>query len=122
MAQPIGPAGAGWSAFFAAAATVTSTPSWRCSTPTSCSRADLAPGESVLLQGPAAVAGSAMMFATDDRRQTLPVLVNGDPGVVVIIDGEADSVLRFTVRDDRIVAIEGLSDPERLARLDLPGV
>jgi hypothetical protein len=31
-------------------------------------------------------------------------------------------VLQFTVHDDRIVAIEGLSDPERLARLDLPGV
>ena len=85
-------------------------------------RADLAPGESVLLRGPAAVAGSAMMFATDDRRQTLPVLVNGDAGVVVVLDGQVDSVMRFTVRDDRIVAIEGLSDPERLARLDLPGL
>ena len=85
-------------------------------------RADVAPGESVLLRGPAAVAGSAMMFATDDRRTERPVLVNGDPGVVVFVDGRLDSVLQFTVHDDRIVAIEGLSDPDRLAGLDLSGL
>ncbi len=77
-----------------------------------------APGESVLRRGAAAVAGQAMMFATADR-ELRPVLVNGDPGVVVVVEGRPFSVMQFTVVDDRIVAIDALADPERLARLDL---
>jgi RNA polymerase sigma-70 factor (ECF subfamily) len=83
-------------------------------------RADLgpAPGDSILVRGPAAIAGQAIMFATPDRRE-FPVLVNGDPGIVVFHQGRVASVLQFTVRDDRIVAIQGLGDAERLRRLGL---
>jgi RNA polymerase sigma factor (sigma-70 family) len=83
-------------------------------------RSDRGPaaGESVLLRGPAAVAGQAMMFATTGR-ELRPVQVNGDPGVIVVIGGRAVSVMQFTVQDDRIVAIDALADPGRLAGLDL---
>jgi RNA polymerase sigma-70 factor, ECF subfamily len=77
-----------------------------------------APGESVVLRGPAAVARQAMMFATTGR-ELRPVQVNGDPGVIVVIERRAVSVMQFTVQDDRIVAIDALADPERLADLDL---
>jgi RNA polymerase sigma-70 factor (ECF subfamily) len=47
-------------------------------------------------------------------------LVNGVPGGVVHgPDGSVFSVLSFTVARGRIVAIDVLADPDRLARLDL---
>jgi RNA polymerase sigma-70 factor (ECF subfamily) len=48
-----------------------------------------------------------------------PALVNGAAGVVVAAQGRPLSVMGFTVTDGRIVAIDVLSDPDRLARLDL---
>jgi hypothetical protein len=48
------------------------------------------------------------------------VLVNGAPGFVALRDdGRPFSVLGFTMRRGRIVAMDILLDPERLARLDL---
>jgi RNA polymerase sigma-70 factor (ECF subfamily) len=49
-----------------------------------------------------------------------PVLVDGLPGVVVAPDGQPLSVMWFTVVDDRVVAIDVLADPDRLAALELP--
>ena len=46
-------------------------------------------------------------------------VVNGGAGVVVTLDGRPVAVMAFTVAGGRIVAIDALSDPERLARLDL---
>ena len=48
-----------------------------------------------------------------------PALVNGAAGAVVVAGGRALSVMGFTVADGRIVAIDVLSDPDRLAELDL---
>lgn len=50
------------------------------------------------------------------------VLVNGSPGLVATRDGEPFSVLAFTVEGDRITQLDVLTDPVRLARLDLAGV
>jgi RNA polymerase sigma-70 factor (ECF subfamily) len=50
-----------------------------------------------------------------------PALVNGAAGVVVVVNGKAFSIMAFTVTRGRIVAIDVLYDPERLARLDLSG-
>jgi RNA polymerase sigma factor (sigma-70 family) len=70
------------------------------------------------LHGPEAVIGQAMRF-----RQLAPfgkpVLVNGAPGVVVAPGGRPFAVMGFTVANDRIVEIDILVDPERLAQLDL---
>ena len=48
-----------------------------------------------------------------------PALVNGAAGAVVTINGKLFAVMGFTVAAGRIVAIDVLYDPERLAGLDL---
>ncbi len=53
-------------------------------------------------------------------RYSRPALVNGTPGLVASTpEGELYSVLGFTVTSGRIVQIDILADPDRLARLDL---
>ena len=80
-------------------------------------RADVGAGI-VPLVGAAAVAGQALLFRSEAAfRRT--VLVNGTVGVLTATEGRAVSLLAFTVADGRIVAIDVLADPARLARLDL---
>jgi RNA polymerase sigma factor (sigma-70 family) len=76
------------------------------------------PEASVVVHGAATVARRAVSF---DRpaAQVHPVLVNGAAGVVVTVDGQPVSVVGFTVAGGKIVQIDILADPERLARLDL---
>jgi RNA polymerase sigma factor (sigma-70 family) len=76
------------------------------------------PGASFVLHGARAVAESAMTFARLSPF-VRPALVNGAAGVVVAPRGRPFSVLGFTVREGRIVEIDGLADPERLRQLDL---
>jgi RNA polymerase sigma-70 factor (ECF subfamily) len=68
--------------------------------------------------GAAAVAGQAMTYA-NPAADLRPALVNGAAGVVVTIGGRPVSIMGFTVVDGRIVAINSLVDPERIAELDL---
>ncbi|WP_327139562.1 sigma-70 family RNA polymerase sigma factor [Nocardia sp. NBC_01327] len=72
------------------------------------------------LHGAAAVAAQAVNF---QRMATTavgyPVRINGAAGLISTIGGEPRSVTSFTVAGGRIVGIQILSDPERLARLDL---
>jgi RNA polymerase sigma-70 factor (ECF subfamily) len=68
----------------------------------------------VVVRGAAAVA----RFARQPRGAKLyPVLVNGVVGAFITIDGQPFSILAFTVVDDRIVAIDGIRDPQRVKRL-----
>jgi RNA polymerase sigma factor (sigma-70 family) len=76
------------------------------------------PGQTKLVRGAANVARQA------EGAQALspylrPALVNGAAAAVVVVRGRAQVVMAFTVADGRIAAIDVLSDPERLARLDL---
>jgi ketosteroid isomerase-like protein len=48
-----------------------------------------------------------------------PALVNGAAGAVVAPRGRLFSVMGFTVSGGRIIAIDALVDPERLAQLEL---
>jgi len=48
-----------------------------------------------------------------------PALVNGAAGVVVVLGGRPFAVMGFTVVGSRIVAIDVLSDPERLRHIEL---
>jgi RNA polymerase sigma factor (sigma-70 family) len=75
-------------------------------------------GLSSHIRGAETVAGQALMFSRIDLT-TRRALVNGAPGAVVLLDGRPFSVGAFTVRDGRIVEIDILADPERLAGLDL---
>jgi RNA polymerase sigma-70 factor (ECF subfamily) len=47
------------------------------------------------------------------------VLVNGTPGALVVPHGTLQFVMAFIVTDGRVVALDVLADPERLAGLDL---
>ena len=46
------------------------------------------------------------------------VFVNGEPGAVIMTGGRVFAVGAFTVRNGKIVEIDFLGDPGRLARLD----
>ncbi|MGK5554028.1 sigma-70 family RNA polymerase sigma factor [Actinomadura kijaniata] len=73
-----------------------------------------------VIRGAAAVAGQAAVFQRmATAATTRPALVNGVAGLVNTIGGKPLSVMGFTVADGRIAAIDILSDPERLAGLDL---
>ena len=57
----------------------------------------------------------------DPTRSLTPALVNGSPGVVVTADGRVVSIMAFAVSGGRVVAIDALGDPERLAKLRIHG-
>jgi len=72
-----------------------------------------------LVRGAQAVAEQAMSFRQFAETATR-VLVNGIPGGIAWApDGSPFSVLAMTVKGGRIVAIDVLADPDRLAQLDL---
>ena len=80
-------------------------------------RADTGAGV-VPLVGAAAVAGQALTYRRlAAGRRT--VLVNGTVGVLTAPEGRPVSVMAFTISDGRIVAIDILADPVRIAALDL---
>ena len=76
------------------------------------------PGGTIEVRGAAEVARRALTF----RRLDLvarPALINGAAGVVSILDGRPFSVGGITVRGGKIVEIDILADPDRLAKLDV---
>ena len=77
-----------------------------------------APHAGGAVRGAAAVARQALAFA-GIAQIARPALVNGVAGVVSASGGRPFSVMAFTVTRGRIAAIDILTDPERLRRLDL---
>jgi len=75
-------------------------------------------GLSSRIQGAETVAGQALMFARIDLTMRR-ARINGAAGAVALLDGRPFSVGAFTIRNGRIVEIDILADPERLAALDL---
>ena len=73
---------------------------------------------SLVTSGAAAVAGQALTYA-NPAADLHPALVNGAAGVVVTLGGHPQAIMGFTVVDGRIVAINALVDPDRIAELDL---
>ncbi|MGO4758183.1 sigma factor-like helix-turn-helix DNA-binding protein, partial [Streptomyces sp. 2MCAF27] len=76
---------------------------------------------SLLRRGAADVASQAITFARL-AEAARPVLINGSPGVVSVAEGRVVSVMAFTIRGGRITALDILTDPERIAGLDLGSV
>jgi RNA polymerase sigma factor (sigma-70 family) len=76
------------------------------------------PAASAVIHGGPAVAERALTFARL-APFARPALVNAAAGVVVAPHGRPVSVMGFTVRDGKIVAIDVLADPTRLDQLDL---
>jgi RNA polymerase sigma-70 factor (ECF subfamily) len=81
-------------------------------------RVDFGAGVIHELRGAEAVSGQAQTYSRLGL-VSRPALVNGAIGVVSIRDGRPFSVGGFTVRDGRIVEMDWLADPDRLAELDL---
>ena len=70
--------------------------------------------------GATAVAARAKR-AAHAKATARPVLVNGEPGIVAYgYDGTPLGVMACTVVHGRIVEIESVTDPARLASMDLP--
>ena len=76
----------------------------------------LRPAASALVRGAEAVAARAVMFARPEA-VVRPAVVNGVAGVIVTLDEAVISVMSFTVRGGRIVSIDVLADPDRVAVL-----
>jgi ketosteroid isomerase-like protein len=76
------------------------------------------PGASVVIRGAPAVAEQALTFARLSPF-VRAALVNGAAGVVVAAGGRPFSVMGFTIVGGKIVAIDAITDPERLQRLEL---
>jgi RNA polymerase sigma factor (sigma-70 family) len=70
------------------------------------------------VRGAATVASQALTFAKY-AFEAVPALVNGAAAQVSLVDGRPYSVLAFTISDGRIVEMNILADPARLASLDL---
>jgi RNA polymerase sigma factor (sigma-70 family) len=82
-------------------------------------RADFGPDrEATEIHGAEAVIAQARTFAAMGARGHI-VRVNGGVGTVALLDGELLSVGAMHVREGRIVEVDFLSDPARLANLDL---
>jgi RNA polymerase sigma factor (sigma-70 family) len=81
-------------------------------------RVDGGPDDVQEITGAEAVAGRARAFSQLGL-VVRPARVNGAEGWVSTEDGRPFSVSAITVRDGRIAEIDILSDPVRLARLDL---
>jgi RNA polymerase sigma factor (sigma-70 family) len=80
--------------------------------------ADRAPAE---VLGAEAAARGAITFQRFTER-TQMVRMNGGIGVLAFSGDTVSSIASFTVSDGRILALNIVADPERLAQLDLSGV
>jgi RNA polymerase sigma-70 factor (ECF subfamily) len=83
-------------------------------------RADEGEGALQIVEGARAVATRARFFSGD--RVAHPAIVDGAAGLVATEDGTPVAVLRFTVVEGRITAIDALAVPARVGGLDLGGV
>ena len=70
------------------------------------------------VRGAAAVAGRAFPF-TRIAQVTLPALINGAAGVVTAANGRPITLIGFTITGTKIVAIDLIDDPRRIAEADL---
>jgi RNA polymerase sigma factor (sigma-70 family) len=75
-------------------------------------------GLSQHLRGAETVAGQALLWSRADLTMRR-VLINGAAGIVAFLRGQPFSIGAVTVRNRKIVEIDFLTDPERLAQLDL---
>ncbi|HTX27551.1 MAG TPA: sigma-70 family RNA polymerase sigma factor [Streptosporangiaceae bacterium] len=75
-------------------------------------------GIPLTIRGAAVVAHGAVASAGRARYGGL-ALVNGSPGIIMAPSGRLVLVLAFTFGEDTITQIEVISDPDRLAQLDL---
>jgi RNA polymerase sigma factor (sigma-70 family) len=70
------------------------------------------------VRGAAAVADRALPF-TRIAQVSLPALINGATGIITAADGRPITLIGFTITGAKIVAIDLIDDPRRIAEADL---
>jgi RNA polymerase sigma-70 factor (ECF subfamily) len=75
-------------------------------------------GLSQHIQGAETVAGQALLWSRVDLTMRR-ALINGAAGMVTFLRGQPFSIAAVTVKNGRIAEIDFLTDPERIAQLDL---
>ena len=73
------------------------------------------------LEGAEVIVGQAML-AGRLAANSLLVLLDGRPGVAAMMHGRVVSLMAFDIVDDRILGLEVLADPDRLADVGIPGM
>jgi RNA polymerase sigma-70 factor (ECF subfamily) len=76
------------------------------------------PDASGVLRGAAAVAGQTLTIALPSAPKR-PILVNGAAGVVITLAGRPVALMSFAISGGKITEIDAITDPARLARLNL---
>jgi RNA polymerase sigma factor (sigma-70 family) len=74
------------------------------------------PAAPKITRGAAAVAKQAVIGALP-HAELHPALVNGAAGVVITVRGRPFAILGFTVTNGKIIEIDAIADPERVARI-----
>jgi RNA polymerase sigma-70 factor, ECF subfamily len=75
-------------------------------------------GLSQQVQGAETIASQALLWSRVDLTMRR-ALINGAAGIVAFLHGRPFSIAAVTVEDGRIVEMDFLADPERIAQLDL---
>jgi RNA polymerase sigma-70 factor (ECF subfamily) len=75
-------------------------------------------GRTTVLRGAEEIAASALGFR-NLAEESVPVRIDGDPGVVGISHGRGVSLMALRIVRGRILAFDVLADPGRIGRLDL---
>jgi RNA polymerase sigma factor (sigma-70 family) len=70
------------------------------------------------LRGAETVAGQALMWSRVDLTMRR-ALINGAAGMVTFLNGQPFSIAAVTIRNGKIAELDFLTDPERIAQLDL---
>ena len=70
------------------------------------------------LQGAETVAGEALLWSRVDLTMRR-ALINGAAGMVTFLHGQPFSIAAVTIKKGKIVEIDFLTDPKRIAKLDL---
>jgi len=76
------------------------------------------PGASLVLRGAAEIA-AAVIATASPRADFIPVVVNGVAGMLITVKGRPVSVMACTIAGGRITAIDGVTDLDRLAAMDV---
>jgi RNA polymerase sigma-70 factor (ECF subfamily) len=79
---------------------------------------DIPLGLPKVVRGARAVANQAVLFSRTGASARL-ALVNGAIGAITALDGRTSAVVAFTVANGRVVEMDILADPDRLARLEI---
>jgi RNA polymerase sigma-70 factor (ECF subfamily) len=75
------------------------------------------PQHSTVIRGAKAVIESALTGAALPGSEVIPAMVNGSAGAIITMGGRPFAILGFVISAGRIVEIDGIADPPRVARL-----